>query len=53
MHQSMIQVTSLREEVNSLQALLLQKRIREAVDGRGRGNLDSNDDEDDIIDLSS
>ena len=51
MHQSVIQVTSLREEVNSLQALLLQKRIREAVDGRG--NRDSNDDEDDVIDLSS
>ena len=44
---SVTQVTALKEEVNSLQALLLQKQIRGAVDARGRGSNDE------IIDLSS
>ena len=44
------QVTALKEEVNSLQGLLLQKRIRGAVDERDRN---SNGENDEIIDLSS
>ena len=51
---SVTQVTTLKEEVNSLQALLLQKQIRGgggvAVDERGRN---SNDNNDEVIDLSS
>ena len=47
---SVTQVTTLKEEVDSLQALLLQKRIREAVDEHGRI---SSDDNGEIVDLSS
>ena len=46
------QVTALKEEVSSLQALLLQERVRGTVDEqRGRGRGPNEDDE--IIDLSS
>lgn len=54
---SVTQVTTLKEEVNSLQALLLQKQIRggggAAVDECGRNSNDNNVNNDEVIDLSS